>query len=98
MFVLNCNQSSPVSTKAKEPVSVESFSSDDGRYTIFMNPDLTGYVQIVEYAGSAPRQEASKVSVPFEFLASLMDKMLFNSTSTGAIVLEPDLSVVPSAA
>lgn len=91
--MINLNSDSTSSPAAKEPQLFETLTSDDGRYTIFMNPDYKGYVQIVEYDGFAPRREVSRISVPFEFLATLMDKMLFNATDTGAIMVEPSPKV-----
>ena len=60
--------------------------SEDGRYSIHYNEDFSGYAQIVEYAGFAPAVEVRRSEVPFELLATLMDKMLFNVTDTGAIM------------
>jgi hypothetical protein len=67
---------------AKEPLiklmeKMQKFVSKDGRYEIFHNEDCTGYVQIAEFQGEAPRREVSRVSFPYEMLAGLMDKLMF---------------------
>ena len=66
---------------------METLKSKDGRYEIVYHADCTGWATIFEYAGFAPRLEVNRSSVPFEFLAILMDKMLFNVTSTAAITV-----------
>lgn len=57
---------------------MESIHSADGKTSIFYNADYTGHVQIIEYAGSAPRLEISRASVPCELLGALMERLLFN--------------------
>lgn len=71
---------------------METIKSTDGRYEIVYNSDCTGWVTIFEYVGFAPRLEVNRSSVPFEFLAKLMDKMLFTVASTAAvnIISEPN--------
>ena len=73
---------------------METIKSADGRYEITHNSDYTGWANLVEYAGFAPRREVSRTSIPFELLATLMDKMLFNVTSTAsiAVISEPSKS------
>jgi len=74
---------------------LNTLKSTDGRYEIHYHEDLTGYVQIVEYAGFAPRVEVRRSELPCEMLSMLMDKLLFGATSTGSIMtVEPSPAVL----
>lgn len=76
----------------------ENIFSNDGRYAIYYRKDLTGYAQVVEYAGFAPRLEVSRSVVPFALLGMLMDKMLFNLPAIAEVVESNDqTSLVPTA-
>lgn len=66
---------------------MDTIMSADGRYEIAYHADYTGWVQVVEYNGFAPRLEVRRSSIPFEMIATLMDKMLFNNISTAAITV-----------
>jgi hypothetical protein len=70
----------------------ENIFSNDGRYAIYYRKDLTGYAQVVEYAGFAPRLEISRSVVPFDLIGMLMDKMLFNLPAVAEIV-EPHAGI-----
>jgi len=78
------NTSSPSLTKESE-LKMETLKSANVQYEIIYSGDYTGWVQLVEYVGEAPRREVSRTSIPFEMIAMLMDKMLFNTTA----VVEP---------
>ena len=65
---------------------MESIHTADGKNSIFYNSDYSGHVQIVEYAGFAPRLEIARATVPFELLSALMERLLFN--------VEPESDVI----
>jgi len=69
----------------------ETIQSEDGRYVIHYRKDLTGFAQVVEYAGEAPRLEVSRTAIPFALIGMLTDKMLFSVTNTAAITIEPSM-------
>jgi len=69
----------------------ETITSADGRYVICYRKDLTGFAQVVEYDGEAPRIEISRTAIPFSLLGMLTDKMLFSITNTAAITIEPNI-------
>jgi hypothetical protein len=51
---------------------VKQIDSEDGRYTIFHKSSRTGYAQIFEYAGSAPRMVVRSFELPMAFLAGFV--------------------------
>lgn len=66
----------------------DSIFSNDGRYEITYRKDLTGFAQVVEYQGFAPRLEVSRMTIPLALLNMLMDKMLFD-LATKVEFIEP---------